>query len=451
MVENIKTKVLLTLGNVKRQEGWPDYLQYGFKKTDVPALLEMIADASLNYSDEESLEVWAPLHAWRTIGQIGCPTAIPALINMFSDFLDDDWALTEFPTVMAMLGGEGIEPLIIYFKDTTHNEFCRGIAIDSLSGIAQREPFYRNQIIAYFQAYMKSPEHSATGLNGHLISCLIDLNAKDLITDIRRMYELGCVDLLCCGDIEEVEIEMGLRFKRSTPKPNYFKQQYFSQASNMKEPSGADGIELLDYFFIKYGNDDSILDSSELDGFFAALACSPETILPSLWMPALWGDESNSPEWESEDEFIRFSNAIFDQYNAVISEFNSDQYQALFLESEIDGTIFNIVDEWCEGFTKGLLLWGGLNEIDAAVVSENTEAILFFAGDGDLERRLSMSNGQIESMQKLIEPNVQCLFGHFSEARRKEGAPIVNKSPKIGRNDPCSCGSGKKFKKCCLH
>jgi uncharacterized protein YchJ len=26
--------------------------------------------------------------------------------------------------------------------------------------------------------------------------------------------------------------------------------------------------------------------------------------------------------------------------------------------------------------------------------------------------------------------------------------PIVNE-PKIGRNDPCPCGSGKKYKKCC--
>ena len=24
-------------------------------------------------------------------------------------------------------------------------------------------------------------------------------------------------------------------------------------------------------------------------------------------------------------------------------------------------------------------------------------------------------------------------------------------TPKVGRNDPCPCGSGKKFKKCCLH
>ena len=27
--------------------------------------------------------------------------------------------------------------------------------------------------------------------------------------------------------------------------------------------------------------------------------------------------------------------------------------------------------------------------------------------------------------------------------------PIVNKAEKVGRNDPCPCGSGKKFKKCC--
>jgi preprotein translocase subunit SecA len=28
--------------------------------------------------------------------------------------------------------------------------------------------------------------------------------------------------------------------------------------------------------------------------------------------------------------------------------------------------------------------------------------------------------------------------------------PIRNKNRNVGRNDPCPCGSGKKFKKCCL-
>ena len=29
------------------------------------------------------------------------------------------------------------------------------------------------------------------------------------------------------------------------------------------------------------------------------------------------------------------------------------------------------------------------------------------------------------------------------------GVPYVREEPKIGRNDPCPCGSGKKYKKCC--
>jgi uncharacterized protein YecA (UPF0149 family) len=30
-----------------------------------------------------------------------------------------------------------------------------------------------------------------------------------------------------------------------------------------------------------------------------------------------------------------------------------------------------------------------------------------------------------------------------------EHVPFRRESPKIGRNDPCPCGSGKKYKKCC--
>jgi uncharacterized protein YecA (UPF0149 family) len=31
-----------------------------------------------------------------------------------------------------------------------------------------------------------------------------------------------------------------------------------------------------------------------------------------------------------------------------------------------------------------------------------------------------------------------------------EGVTVRRESPKVGRNDPCPCGSGKKYKKCCL-
>lgn len=32
---------------------------------------------------------------------------------------------------------------------------------------------------------------------------------------------------------------------------------------------------------------------------------------------------------------------------------------------------------------------------------------------------------------------------------QKRSQTVVNEGPKIGRNDPCPCGSGKKYKKCC--
>ena len=29
--------------------------------------------------------------------------------------------------------------------------------------------------------------------------------------------------------------------------------------------------------------------------------------------------------------------------------------------------------------------------------------------------------------------------------------PYVREEPRVGRNDPCPCGSGKKYKKCCMN
>jgi SEC-C motif-containing protein len=37
---------------------------------------------------------------------------------------------------------------------------------------------------------------------------------------------------------------------------------------------------------------------------------------------------------------------------------------------------------------------------------------------------------------------------HYTDGRMRSHDPIV-RGPKIGRNDPCPCGSGKKYKKCC--
>ena len=45
-----------------------------------------------------------------------------------------------------------------------------------------------------------------------------------------------------------------------------------------------------------------------------------------------------------------------------------------------------------------------------------------------------------------IEPDQE---EDLSDLERKLNPPVRHKVIKIGRNEPCTCGSGKKFKKCC--
>ncbi len=51
-----------------------------------------------------------------------------------------------------------------------------------------------------------------------------------------------------------------------------------------------------------------------------------------------------------------------------------------------------------------------------------------------------------------IQPAALRLYNYWVNNPQQQEAkkPIVN-GTKVGRNDPCPCGSGKKFKSCCLH
>ena len=71
MMTTDRIKLLLELGEAGRGGDWPDYLQYGFVETDVPALLDLVADEAFDQASSDSAGVWAPLHAWRTLGQLG--------------------------------------------------------------------------------------------------------------------------------------------------------------------------------------------------------------------------------------------------------------------------------------------------------------------------------------------------------------------------------------------
>lgn len=45
---------------------------------------------------------------------------------------------------------------------------------------------------------------------------------------------------------------------------------------------------------------------------------------------------------------------------------------------------------------------------------------------------------------------VSALSAAYLEASSGKAKPITRPGSRIGRNDPCPCGSGKKYKKCCM-
>lgn len=54
----------------------------------------------------------------------------------------------------------------------------------------------------------------------------------------------------------------------------------------------------------------------------------------------------------------------------------------------------------------------------------------------------------IVEVEYLLNPEA---FRKPPKMRRSNVQTYVNTEPKVGRNDPCICGSGKKYKKCCLN
>lgn len=230
------------------------------------------------------------------------------------------------------------------------------------------------------------------------------------------------------------------------------------------DPLTPEDLEFIDEILMKYGNDDSILSASELDGFVTAIVSSPDMIPPSRWMPEIWGGADFAPEWESEDEFHHFIQLVMQHMNFVIDLLmhQPDDYVAMFVLRKFNDREVVVVEDWCFGYMHGVDLghWIELPEELAACLYA-----IELHGRGDnfsVLETLSIDEHQTTTAD--IEPAVRRLYAYWFEQRTGETLsqqmPFgqmqprqepVRIEPTVGRNELCPCGSGKKYKRCCLH
>jgi len=231
------------------------------------------------------------------------------------------------------------------------------------------------------------------------------------------------------------------------------------------------GEARLKAFLARPGHPEGTLTLGELRGFLFALAAAPELVKPSEWIPYIFADEE--PEFEDLHEAQDIMDAIMHLYNAINENVQGKGPRVPPGCSFLDDPLANLepeasVSQWSRGFTTGHM-WLSESWDDYIDDDERDDRLgmvlaplTFFASPTIAERyakEIAIGNPSVESLARKFRevfPDAVMEYARLGraaweailEADESHRGPAVAETP-IGRNDPCLCGSGKKFKKCC--
>ena len=220
-------------------------------------------------------------------------------------------------------------------------------------------------------------------------------------------------------------------------------------------PAGPVDLEALDQFLMSDESPENCMQLSDLDGFLTGIAIGPELVKPSEWLPAVWGGEE--PVFDDAGQARTVIGAIMGRYDEILRVLDTDPeaYEPLFWEGP-DGEA--IAADWAEGFVEAIRLrleaWQPLLEDRKANVM--LMPILALCSNGEdgslLELDLEEDADLLAQAPELIPACVAGIDGFWKERRGRPAAgPGRAKGPraKVGRDDPCPCGSGREHKRCC--
>jgi uncharacterized protein len=195
-----------------------------------------------------------------------------------------------------------------------------------------------------------------------------------------------------------------------------------------------------------------------LDGYFAALICGPDTVPPSEYLPQIWGDnfsfDSNNQATDILGLLMRHWNTISVELQRTLKE--RHVYLPVLLEGD-DGIASG--NAWARGFMRGVQTrpasWRKLIESDEYGGAMIPIMLLAHEHDPDPTMRPKpVAPGKREELLEMMIAGLTQIYRYFEPDRRSlrrapRQVPLRREGPKIGRNEPCPCGSGRKYKLCC--
>lgn len=225
---------------------------------------------------------------------------------------------------------------------------------------------------------------------------------------------------------------------------------------------------------------DQALTYDEMRGFLFGVAITPDIVIPSEWLPMVFGEEMITIDSEKEGQ--RFLNTLMQVVNGLTERFQNETLRFPFkLEKLSNDEDMIAVQDWVYGLSEALSLRGdcwfeSLPESISEETAEEYEDELFtslsvihgianpdeadelfdtqFAETEDRSERL------LATLSVILPTAVEKLLEHAGLLEHERRERFINRpeyprtkqhqAPKVGRNDPCPCGSGKKYKKCCM-
>jgi len=230
-----------------------------------------------------------------------------------------------------------------------------------------------------------------------------------------------------------------------------------------------DNTQLIQ-FLASQDRPEGTLNYHQLQGFLFAICCSPELIRPSEWMPLIFNEQE--AQFSSTNEAEAITQALMNLYNEINAQVFESRVKLpddiTIAENAMDNVGEDVpLGQWSSGFYIChdwlIELW---NKYTPDALDEELGSSLMVLGlfsDYKLTevfyQEIAASSGQsfeeyVANMLDLFEKAMR-EYAHLGRSIQtalndQTSQPVVSK-PKTGRNDLCPCGSGKKYKKCCLH
>ncbi len=194
---------------------------------------------------------------------------------------------------------------------------------------------------------------------------------------------------------------------------------------------------------------------TELDGFLTGILVSPDAIAPAEWLQSVWGsDDSGVAAFDDPLDVQWFADAVMARHAEITRDLARGKLRPIFDVDERNGDV--LWELWIDGFAEAMALrpdgWDAVangDDPDAAAALESLSTLIAIARNESPLDSMEINAFEDRATTDLVD-GVQRL--HLARSRRQTDSPaqaIGAASAKIGRNDPCPCGSGKKSKRCC--